>query len=106
MRTKLPNLRALDKINVRLLSLGFLLMCFGVGTGFAFALNKGIAVFVLDSRLLWSSLTLGIYATLLLATAAKGYRGRRVAWFSVLGYATLIISFFSVNFLSGSFHVY
>lgn len=105
-RWKLPSLHSLDQVSGVLLSWGFFLMLFGTSTGFIFAYLNQVSFFSFDSRVLWSMLTLAIYALLLFARLSHGWRGRRAAWLAVFGFSTLVASFVGTQVSGGSFHVY
>lgn len=101
---KLPSLKVLDKVNLRFLTIGFVCMACGVASGYVYGIKKGINFLDFNSQLFGASLTLLIYAVLLLAVFFKGYRGSRAAWISVFGFTAALVLFWGVNFLGGSFH--
>jgi len=102
----LPSIRLLDKLNARLLFLGFICMLVGVLAGFVFGAIHSIALLDLGSRVFWSLITLLVYAALLTARAQIGLRGRRAALFSVIGFCTVLASFVSSLLMNGGFHAH
>ena len=103
---KLPKLKLLDKLNLRFLSIGVLLMLCGLGSGYIYGRQKGISFFLGDPQLLSAASTLFIYACLLFAINNKGYRGTRAAWLSVIGFLMALASYWGVQLTGGSFHVF
>ena len=102
----LPPLRLLDRLNSQFLCTGFLLMTLGVFLGVVFAARVDLSFMVMNVRVFWSFVTLTIYAALLLAIVFYGLRGRRAAWMSVLGFATVLASFVSSRLVESGFHVH
>jgi len=101
----LPSLKVLDDLNGRMLQGGFLFMAVGVSLGVLFGFVHKIEFWGFDTRIFWSLLTLIIYALLLTARSINGLRGRRAAWLSVLGFSTVVASFFGLEIGEG-FHVH
>jgi ABC-type uncharacterized transport system permease subunit len=102
----IPSLNYLDNLCSKLLTSGFALMVLGIVVGFVFASTNGISFFTFDARLVWSFITLFVYAMLLLARGVWGWRGTRAAWLAVFGFLTVLASFYGVNLGNNSFHIY
>jgi ABC-type transport system involved in cytochrome c biogenesis permease subunit len=47
-----------------------------------------------------------IYASYLHARSTAGWRGRRAAWISVVGFATILFNLFFVNMVVSGLHSY
>lgn len=103
---KFPSLVKLDNLNLQIISAGFVFMLLGVAFGFIYAFSSNYGFIFYDSRLVWSSITLIIYGTLLCAHRYIGLRGSRAAWLSIIGYCSVVASFIGVNFFSSSFHAH
>lgn len=101
-----PPLRVLDSLNTALLCVGVCAMSLGVLLGAAFAYKNGSVELLLSSRALWSLGTLFLYGALVSAIFIRGFRGRRAAWGSVIGYAVILCSFVSTRLLGAVFHVH
>ncbi len=106
LQWKFPALQDLDLLNEKLLTSGFFLMLLGVSAGLLFSYFQRINLFQYDSRVIWSLITLSVYALLLIARMHRGWRGRRAAWLAVAGFSTLVASFVGVYLLGGAFHSY
>lgn len=101
-----PPLRVLDSLNTALLSTGVCAMGFGVLLGMLFAYERGSVELLFSSKVVWSVATLILYGSLVAAIFLKGFRGRRAAWVSVIGYAVIVCSFASTRLLGAVFHVH
>lgn len=106
LRRILPSIVLLDRLNVFFLTVGFLLMLGSVAVGFFIAANDTTAITADDPRMVTTFATLGIYAVLLVARFRYDWRGRRLAWLSVAGFAMLVGSFVLLNLLGRGFHVF
>lgn len=106
LQRRLPSLRLLDRLNAQLLSGGVLLMGSGIVLGLLFGWHASLDTFSFSSRVVWSFITLTVYSGLLVAMMVKGFRGRRAAWLSVVGFCTVVGSFVSTNIVGSGFHVH
>jgi cytochrome c-type biogenesis protein CcsB len=95
-RRLLPSLERLDDLNHRLLSWGFPLLTLGIVTGAIWAHFAWGRFWSWEAREIWSVITWSLYA-LLLHGRSVGWRGRRAATLTILGFAVLLVSFVSVN---------
>ncbi|MCJ7833248.1 MAG: cytochrome c biogenesis protein CcsA, partial [Deltaproteobacteria bacterium] len=57
-----------------------------------------------DPKEVWSLITWLLYAALLHGRLVAGWRGRRSAMISIVGFLVLIFSFLGVNFLVKGYH--
>ena len=97
-RRLLPSLERLDDLNHRLLSWGFPLLTLGIVTGAIWAHFAWGEFWSWEARETWSLVTWSLYA-ILLHGRSVGWRGRRAATLTILGFGVLLISFVSVNLL-------
>jgi cytochrome c-type biogenesis protein CcsB len=97
-RRPLPSLERLDDLNHRLLSWGFPLLTLGIVTGAIWAHFAWGQFWSWEARETWSLITWTLYA-LLLHGRTVGWRGRRAATWTIVGFALLLASFVSVNVL-------
>lgn len=95
-RRLLPSLERLDDLNHRLLSWGFPLLTLGIVTGAIWAHFAWGRFWSWEARENWSLITWTLYA-LLLHGRSVGWRGRRAATLTILGFGVLLVSFVSVN---------
>jgi cytochrome c-type biogenesis protein CcsB len=104
---KLPSLDILDEINYRCLTFGFPLLTVAIITGAIWAETAWGTYWSWDPKETWSLITWFIYAALLHGRLTTGWRGRRAALFSIVGFIVLLFTFLGVNLLpSESMHSY
>ena len=90
---RIPSLEALDEMAYRAVVLGFILLTVGIATGSVWALAEWGRFWSWDPKEC-SSLTIWlVYGAYLWARARRGWAGRRVAYFAVIGFALLIFTF-------------
>lgn len=95
---RLPSLEVLDELNHRFVSWGFALFTIGLITGSMLAHETWGQIWSWEPVQVWSVVTWLLYATLLHARSI-GWRGRKAATLTILGFVVLIASFFTVNLL-------
>jgi cytochrome c-type biogenesis protein CcsB len=98
LRRRLPSLETLDELNFRFVTWGFALFTIGILTGSVLAKEIWGAFWSWEPVQLWSLVTWFLYAVLL-QTRQVGWRGRRAAALTIVGFALLVVSFLSVNLL-------
>jgi len=104
---KLPSLDVLDEINYRCLSFGFPLLTVAIITGAIWAETAWGTYWSWDPKETWSLITWFIYAALLHGRLTTGWRGKRAAVLSIIGFFVLLFTFLGVNLLpSESQHSY
>lgn len=103
---RLPSLQSLDEINYRLITFGFPLLTLAIITGALWAESAWGSYWNWDAREVWSLITWFIYAIVLHARLAAGWRGRRAALLSIIGFLTILIAFFGIKLLGKGLHVF
>jgi cytochrome c-type biogenesis protein CcsB len=103
---RLPSLDTLDAINYRSLTVGFPLLTLGIITGSVWAEEAWGAYWTWDSKEVWSLITWFIYAAVLHARMTAGWRGRRAAILSIIGFAAVLFTFLGVGLLLPGPHSY
>jgi cytochrome c-type biogenesis protein CcsB len=103
---RLPSLQTLDEINYRLITIGFPLLTLAIITGALWAESAWGSYWNWDPRETWSLITWFIYAIVLHARLIAGWRGRRAALLSIIGFCTIIIAFFGIKLLQKGLHVF
>ncbi len=104
VQQKLPPLVVMDSLQSRFLALGFFLLLIGVSSGFAVAGDRGATFSEIDPRLLTTAATTIVYGLAIGGQLFSGWHGLRSAWLSIVGFSTVIVSFFAVNLFGSSFH--
>jgi cytochrome c-type biogenesis protein CcsB len=102
----LPSLDVLDSLNYRALTIGFPLLTLGIITGSIWAQYTWGAYWQWDPKETWSLITWLIYAAVLHARLTVGWRGRKAAWFSIIGFIAVLFTFLGVNVLLSGLHSY
>jgi len=103
---KLPSLGQLDELNYRLLTLGFPFLTLGIITGAIWAQYAWGSYWSWDPKETWSLITWFIYAAILHGRMTVGWRGRRAAILSVVGFGAVLFTFLGVNLLLPGLHSY
>ncbi|HYD48082.1 MAG TPA: cytochrome c biogenesis protein CcsA [Terriglobales bacterium] len=93
---RLPSLETLDELNHRFVKWGFALFTIGLLTGSMLAKETWGALWSWEPVQVWSLVTWLLYA-LLLQARFIGWRGRKAAALTIVGFVILIASFFTVN---------
>lgn len=101
---RLPSLERLDSIAHCCLMSGFPLMTVGLITGFAYASIVWHSPWNWDPKEILSMFTWIIYAVLVHERLAVGWRGRRAAWLSILGFSAVLLTFLGASLLLNGHH--
>ncbi len=101
---RLPSLSLLDSTGYACIVSGFTLLTLGLITGFLYAKLAWGKFWTWDPKEVWSGITWLLYAALLHERLMTGWRGRRAAIMSVIGFALVLFTFFGVNFLLKGHH--
>jgi len=104
--TRLPSLEALDNLNHHCLTIGFPLMTLGIITGSIWAEQAWGAYWHWDPKETWSLITWFLYAALLHQRLTVGWRGRRAAIMSIIGFSAVLFTFWGVTYLLKGVHTY
>jgi ABC-type transport system involved in cytochrome c biogenesis permease subunit len=84
--------------------IGFALLTVGMITGSIYAQVALGSYWRWDPKEVWSLITWILYAVLVHQRLTVGWRGRRAAVMSIIGFAVLLFSFVGVNFLLKGYH--
>jgi len=101
---RLPSLDLLDSTSYSCIVTGFTLLTFGLITGLVYAKSVWGTFWSWDPKEIWSAVTWLIYAALLHGRLTSGWRGRRSAVFTIIGFAVLLFTFLGVNLFIGGHH--
>jgi cytochrome c-type biogenesis protein CcsB len=93
---RLPSLETLDHLNYRFVAWGFALITIGIVTGSLLAKAMWGTFWSWEPVQILSVLAWLLYAVLL-QTRSVGWRGRRAATLTIVGFALLVVSFLSLN---------
>ena len=104
--TRLPSLEALDNLNNHCLAVGFPLLTLGIITGSIWAKQTWGAYWQWDPKETWSLITWFLYAALLHQRFTVGWRGRRAAIMTIVGFSAAMFTLWGVTYLLGGVHSY
>lgn len=103
---RLPSLQVLDKMAEKCLKIGFPLLTIGIITGSIWAEQAWGSYWSWDPKETWSLITWFLYAALLHQRLTVGWRGRKSAYMTIIGYLTLLFTFIGVTYLLPGAHSY
>ncbi len=101
---RLPNLQILDEINYKLITIGFPLLTLAIITGALWAESTLGSYWRWDPKEVWSLITWFIYVLVLHVRLRVGWKGKKAAILSIVGFLAVLFTFFGVNLLLKGFH--
>ena len=102
----IPAFDALEELLYQGVVLGFVLLSLGIMTGSVWAHYAWGSYWSWDPKETWSLITWFIYAAFLHCRFMRGWRGRRAAWISIIGFLSVLFTYYGVNFLLPGLHSY
>ena len=99
--SRLPDKSVMDELMHKMVMFGFLFLTGGIITGAVWANSAWGRYWGWDPKETWSLITWFVYATLLHVRFMRGWRGKRIAIFTVIGFAAVLFTYFGVNYLPG-----
>ena len=102
----LPSSAALDEIGYKTIAIGFPLLTIGIVTGAFWANVAWGTYWSWDPKETWSLIVWLIYAAYLHARITRGWRGKRAAILSIVGFAATIFCYLGVNLILSGLHSY
>jgi len=96
----------LDRIGYKMIAFGFLFLTLGIISGAVWANSAWGTYWSWDPKETWSLITWFIYAIYLHTRMRKGWKGKKAAWLSVLGFLAMLFTYFGVNYLLSGLHSY
>lgn len=102
---RLPSLGTLDRLFSKFLIMGFFFMTLGLLAGVMWAERDWINGWYGDPKVVAALFTWTIYLLLIYLRVAAGWRGRRVAYISVLGFVSILFTFLGVSKFGGQ-HIF
>jgi cytochrome c-type biogenesis protein CcsB len=100
------SLAALERYNYRVLQIGFLFLTLGIVTGSIWANYAWGRYWGWDPKETWSFVTWIVYGVILHGRLVGWIRGVKSALASVIGFATVLFTWFGVSFLLPGLHSY
>ncbi|MFH1460640.1 MAG: c-type cytochrome biogenesis protein CcsB [Candidatus Omnitrophota bacterium] len=103
---RLPALDVIDRINYNLVFLGFIFLSFGIITGSIWAQQAWGSWWSWDPKESWALITWIIYAAYLHVRIKIKWHGRNTAILSIIGFISVLFTYFGVSFLLSGLHSY
>ncbi len=97
----IPSTAILDDLNYQMIVIGFLMLTLGIITGSVWAHSAWGTYWSWDPKETWSLITWLIYASVIHARLVRGWKGKRIAILSIVGFACVLFTYFGVNYLAG-----
>jgi cytochrome c-type biogenesis protein CcsB len=102
----LPEAEALDRITYKTICVAFPLLTLMIAAGAYWANRAWGSYWNWDPKETWAAITWLVYASYLHMRITRGWRGRRAAYFAILGFAVVMFTFFGVTYLLPGLHAY
>jgi ABC-type transport system involved in cytochrome c biogenesis permease subunit len=106
LQKMMPSADDLDRITYKIICIAFPLLTLMIAAGAYWANQAWGSYWSWDPKETWAAITWLVYAGYLHMRITRGWRGRRAAWFAILGFAVVIFTFFGVTYLLPGLHAY
>jgi ABC-type transport system involved in cytochrome c biogenesis permease subunit len=106
LQQMLPSAENLDRLTYKAITVGFPLLTLMIAAGAYWANQTWGSYWSWDPKETAALVTWIVYAGYLHMRIARGWRGRRAAYFAVLGFAVVMFTFFGVTYLLPGLHAY
>lgn len=103
---RLPSLAVLDKLSYRTVIFGFILLTLGIISGSIWASQAWGAFWSWDPKETWSLVTWLIYVFYLHARMMRGWRGKKSAYITIIGFLAVVFTYLGVSLLLPGLHSY
>jgi cytochrome c-type biogenesis protein CcsB len=97
----IPQPGIIDELSYQMVVIGFLMLTLGIITGSVWANSAWGSYWSWDPKETWSLITWFVYAALLHSRMIRGWKGKRLAILSIIGFACVLFTYFGVNYLAG-----
>jgi ABC-type transport system involved in cytochrome c biogenesis permease subunit len=102
----LPDAESLDRITYKTICVAFPLLTLMIAAGAYWANRTWGSYWSWDPKETWAAITWLVYAGYLHMRITRGWRGRRAAYFAILGFGVVMFTFFGVTYLLPGLHAY
>ena len=102
----LPSAEVLDEVTYKTIAIAFPLLTMMIAAGAYWANRTWGSYWSWDPKETWAAITWLVYAGYLHMRITRGWRGRRAAYFAILGFAVVMFTFFGVTYLLPGLHAY
>jgi len=97
----IPSQEILDDLNYQMIVIGFLMLTLGIITGSVWAHSAWGSYWSWDPKETWSLITWLIYAAVIHSRMVRGWKGKKIAILSMVGFFCVLFTYFGVNYLAG-----
>ena len=97
----IPSTAILDDLNYQMIVIGFLMLTLGIITGSVWAHSAWGTYWSWDPKETWSLITWLVYASVIHTRLVKGWKGKKIAILSIVGFLCVLFTYFGVNYLAG-----
>ena len=101
-----PQSNILEELSYQMFVIGFILLTLGIITGAVWAHTAWGRYWGWDPKETWSLITWLIYAALLHSRMIRGWRGKRLAILSIIGFSCVLFTYLGVNLVLSGLHSY
>jgi cytochrome c-type biogenesis protein CcsB len=102
----LPSADLLDEVGYKTIAIGFPLLTIGIVTGAFWANVAWGTYWSWDPKETWSLIVWLIYAAYLHARITRGWRGKKAAVLSIVGFLATVFCYLGVNLILSGLHSY
>jgi cytochrome c-type biogenesis protein CcsB len=106
LQKMMPSSDELDKVTYKIIGIAFPLLTLMIASGAYWANQTWGSYWSWDPKETWAAITWLVYAGYLHMRITRGWKGRRAAWFAILGFGVVIFTFFGVTYLLPGLHAY
>ncbi|HSL61079.1 MAG TPA: c-type cytochrome biogenesis protein CcsB [Desulfotignum sp.] len=103
---RLPAWEVIDELTYQMVMFGFLFLTIGIITGAVWANSAWGKYWSWDPKETWSLITWFVYAIFMHLRLMRGWHGRNLALVSIIGFMSVLFTYFGVNFLLSGLHSY
>ncbi|MDR5658011.1 c-type cytochrome biogenesis protein CcsB [Serpentinicella sp. ANB-PHB4] len=102
----IPDFKTLDTISYRATAIGFIMLTIVIVSGAIWAEQAWGRYWQWDPKETWSLITWIIYSVYLHVRLTRGWKNKKAAVFSVLGFIAILFTYIGVNTLLTGYHSY
>jgi cytochrome c-type biogenesis protein CcsB len=106
LESMMPSAADLDRLTYKTIGIAFPLLTLMIAAGAYWANRTWGSYWSWDPKETWALITWLVYAGYLHMRITRGWRGRRAAYFAILGFAVVLFTFFGVTYLLPGLHAY
>lgn len=103
---RFPSSELLDDMNYKFIAIGFPFVTLGIILGAIWANYAWGGYWSWDPKETWSLIVWFIYAGYFHGRLVRGWRGRKTAYFSIIGFIAVIFLYWGVSFVLPGLHAY